>query len=476
MLKNNIFPENFMWGASTSANQVEGGYNEGGKGLSVADVLATTHKMREETDGIIEGRYYPSHVASDFYHNYKNDIKMMREMGLNSYRMSIAWTRIYPNGDDNTPNEEGLKFYDDIFDELKKYNIEPIVTISHYESPLKLSHEDGWANRNMINHYLKYCETIFIRYKDKVKYWITFNEINCLLVPFGIMTAGGIFSKIKSEKNTEQLRFTALHNQFIASAKAVKLAHKINPKNKVGCMIATMCNYPLTCNPEDILAAKKSEQMSNMFCSDVMIRGYYPSYSKRYLEEHNITLDITEEDLHELKTGIVDFYACSYYMTACISASPEEEGAEKASGNLIANIKNPYLKSSEWGWQIDPTGFRYVLNNVYDRYQIPIMIVENGLGAKDTVVDGKIEDDYRIDYLREHIKALREAIKDGAYVIGYMPWSAIDLIGLSTGSIEKRYGFIYVDVDNNGNGTYKRIPKKSFYWYKNVIKSNGEDL
>ena len=335
MLKNNIFPENFMWGASTSANQVEGGYNEGGKGLSVADVLATTPKMREETDGIIEGRYYPSHKASDFYHNYKNDIKMMSEMGLNSYRMSIAWTRIYPNGDEAQPNEEGLKFYDEIFDELRKYNIEPIVTISHYESPLKLAYEDGWSNKNMINHYLKYCETIFTRYKNKVKYWITFNEINCLLVPFGIMTAGGIFSKIKSEKNTEQLRFNALHNQFIASAKAVKLAHKINTENKVGCMIATMCNYPLTCNPEDILAAKKSEQMSNMFCSDVMIRGYYPSYSKRYFEDHNINIEITEEDLSELKTGTVDFYACSYYMTTCISASPEELGAEKVSGNLI---------------------------------------------------------------------------------------------------------------------------------------------
>lgn len=476
MLKNNIFPENFMWGASTSANQVEGGYNEGGKGLSVADVLATTPKMREETDGIIEGRYYPSHKASDFYHNYKNDIKMMSEMGLNSYRMSIAWTRIYPNGDEAQPNEEGLKFYDEIFDELRKYNIEPIVTISHYESPLKLAYEDGWSNKNMINHYLKYCETIFTRYKNKVKYWITFNEINCLLVPFGIMTAGGIFSKIKSEKNTEQLRFNALHNQFIASAKAVKLAHKINTENKVGCMIATMCNYPLTCNPEDILAAKKSEQMSNMFCSDVMIRGYYPSYSKRYFEDHNINIEITEEDLSELKTGTVDFYACSYYMTTCISASPEELGAEKASGNLIANIKNPYLKSSEWGWQIDPTGFRYILNNAYDRYQIPIMIVENGLGAKDTLIDGKVEDDYRIDYLKEHIKALREAIKDGVDVIGYMPWSAIDVIGLSTGSIEKRYGFIYVDIDNNGKGTYKRIPKKSFYWYKKVIKYNGEEL
>lgn len=241
-------------------------------------------------------------------------------------------------------------------------------------------------------------------------------------------------------------------------------------------MIATMCNYPLTCNPEDILAAKKSEQMSNMFCSDVMIRGYYPSYSKRYFEDHNINIEITEEDLSELKTGTVDFYACSYYMTTCISASPEELGAEKASGNLIANIKNPYLKSSEWGWQIDPTGFRYILNNAYDRYQIPIMIVENGLGAKDTLIDGKVEDDYRIDYLKEHIKALREAIKDGVDVIGYMPWSAIDVIGLSTGSIEKRYGFIYVDIDNNGKGTYKRIPKKSFYWYKKVIKYNGEEL
>ena len=463
-----------MWGASTAANQVEGGYNEGGKGLSVADILATTPKMREETDGIIEGRYYPSHVASDFYHHFKEDIKMMGEMGINSYRMSIAWTRIFPNGDDKEPNEEGLKFYDEVFDELRKNGIEPIVTISHYEPPLKLAYEGGWSKRKMIDHYLKYCETIFTHYKDKVRYWITFNEINCLMVPFGIMTAGGVFAKIKSEVNTEQLRFTALHHQFVASAKAVQLAHKINPENKVGCMIATMCNYPLTCNPEDVFAAKQHEQMYNMFCSDVMVRGYYPSYSKRFFNEHQITLEITEEDKKELKAGTVDFYSCSYYMSSCISVSPEK--GEKSTGNLAANLKNPYLKASEWGWQIDPTGLRYVLNNVYDRYQIPIMIVENGLGARDEVVDGKINDDYRIDYLRAHIAALREAVIDGVDVIGYLPWSALDLIGLSTGSIEKRYGFIYVDVNNDGEGTFRRIPKKSFQWYNKVIKTNGQEL
>ena len=475
MLDKDIFKSDFLWGASSSANQVEGGWNEDGKGISVADILATDFDsgMRKETKGVMHGEYYSSHKASDFYHRYKEDIKLMAGMGLKSYRMSIAWTRIFPNGDDENPNEAGLKFYDDVFDELAKYNIEPVVTISHYEPPLNLAKKGGWSNRKMIDYYLKYCRTIFKRYKDKVKYWITFNEINCLLVPFGIMTAGGVYMSMKSPENTKQLRYQCLHHQFVASAKAVKMAHEIIPDSKVGLMIASMCSYPLTCNPKDVFAAKQHEQIMNMYCSDIMIRGYYPSYSKRYFAENNITLDIKEEDYEILKEGTVDFYACSYYMTNCVSGTGE---GEKASGNLITGLKNKYLEESEWGWQIDPIGFRYFLNTVYDRYQIPIMVVENGLGARDEVVNGEINDTYRIDYLREHIKMLKEIILDGVEVIGYMPWSATDLVGLSTGSIEKRYGFIYVDSDNHGNGSFNRIPKKSYYWYKRVIETNGENI
>lgn len=473
MLDKNIFTNKFLWGASTSANQVEGGWNADGKGISIADVLATgkSNGLREETETVLEDRYYPSHIASDFYNNYKEDIKMFKELGLKAYRMSIAWTRIYPNGKEELPNEEGLKYYDNVIDDLLKYDIEPIVTISHYESPLALAHEGGWSNREMINHYLKYCETLFNRYKGKVKYWITFNEINCLLVPFGIMTAGGIYCSYKSPQNTEQLRFQALHHQFVASAKAVEIAHKIDPNYQMGCMIAYMCNYPLTCKPQDMLLAQQHDQMKNMFCSDVMIRGEYPGYALRYINDNNIKIEIKEEDLNIIKRGTVDFYSCSYYMSNCIG---EDKSSDKSSGNLISGLKNPYLKASEWGWQIDEKGLRWVLNNVYDRYRVPIMIVENGLGARDEVeIDGSINDDYRIEYLKKHIEQLKEALKDGVNVIGYLPWSAIDLIALSTGSIEKRYGFIYVDINNEGKGTFKRIPKKSFYWYKNVIKENG---
>lgn len=455
----------FLWGASTAANQMEGGWNEDGKGTSVVDVLAQTETMRKETDGVQDGYYYSSHRAVDYYHHYKDDIRLLGDMGINAFRMSIAWTRIYPTGMEDKPNEAGLAFYDKVFDELIKYGIEPVVTISHYEPPFALSKE-GWADRKMIDYYLKYAETLFRRYKDKVNYWITFNEINCLIVPFGIMTAGGIFSGIFDEKNTEQLRFAALHNQFVASAKAVAIAKSIRPDFKIGCMIASMLNYPLTCNPKDVLLAQQEEQMKNMFCSDVMIRGKYPSYCHRYFKEHDITLPIEEGDEDVLLKGTVDFYAFSYYMSNCIGC---DDSAEKSKGNLAGGLKNPYLKESEWGWQIDPEGMRIFMNRVYDRYNIPMMIVENGLGAYDKLEDGQVHDRYRIDYLAAHIEAMKEAIKDGVDVMGYLPWSAIDLMALSTGNIDKRYGFIYVDVDNKGNGTMKRIPKDSYYWYKNLI-------
>ncbi|TRZ40277.1 glycoside hydrolase family 1 protein [Niallia circulans] len=474
----NKFPENFLWGAATSAGQVEGGWDKGGKGPSVLDVLGGSidgSAFRIQTHEVKPDVYYPGQVASDFYHNFKEDIRLFAELGLKAYRMSIAWSRIFPNGDETEPNEEGLKFYDEVFHELKKYNIEPIVTILHYDAPLNLANKfGGWTSRDMINSYLNYCEVLFTRYKGKVKHWITFNEINCLLVPFGILTAGAVNIPIKSEENTKKIRIQALHHQFIASAKAVAMGHEIDEDNKIGCMIAYMCSYPLTCRPEDIRLAQEHDQIKNMLCGDVQVRGYYPRYAERYFKEKNIELQMLPEDEEILRKGKVDFYSMSYYMTNCIGI---EEDQEMMSGNLVIGAKNPYLKATEWGWQIDPLGLRWVLNNVYDRYQIPIMIVENGMGTTDIVTeDDKVFDDYRIDYLSRHIDQMAKSIEDGVELIGYTPWSALDLVSLSGGTMRKRYGFIYVDTDDQGNGTLKRIKKESFYWYQNVIKTNGQEI
>jgi len=476
------FPEGFLWGGATAANQCEGAYNEGGKGLSTADILTSGSRTtpRRITPVLEEGTYYPSHEAIDFYHRYKEDIKLFAEMGFKVFRMSIAWTRIFPNGDDAEPNEEGLKFYDNVFAELKKYNIEPLVTISHYEAPYNLTKKyNGWADRKVIDFYVKYCETIFKRYKDVVKYWLTFNEINALTMPFGTFIAGAIMPEgngelTNSKSNNEQIRYQALHHQLVASAKAVKLGHEINKNFKIGCMIAYMCTYPLTCKPEDVLLAQQKDNLSNFLCSDVQVRGAYPGFAKRYFKENNINIVMEKDDEKTLKEGCVDFYTFSYYMSNCISSDPNQE---EIGGNLSMGLKNPYLKASDWGWQIDPKGLRWALNNIYNRYQIPIMVVENGLGAVDTVEEGgSINDDYRIEYLREHIKEMKEAIADGVDLIGYTPWGCIDLVSGTTGEMEKRYGFIYVDKDNEGKGTLKRIPKKSFYWYKKVIETNGEEL
>lgn len=476
------FPEGFLWGGATAANQFEGGYKEGGKGLSTSDVMTGgTHTTpRRITPVLEEGTYYPSHEAIDFYHRYKEDIKLFADMGFKVFRMSIAWTRIFPNGDDAEPSEEGLKFYEDVFTELKKYNIEPLVTISHYEAPYNLTQKyNGWSDRRVVDFYVKYCETIFNRYKDKVKYWLTFNEINCLTLPFGTFMAGAIMPEGNGElsgnvKDNPQLRYQALHHQFIASAKAVKLGHEINKDFKIGCMIAYMASYPLTCNPEDVFLAQQKDNLSNFLCSDVQVRGVYPGFAKRYFKENNINIAMEEGDEQILKEGCVDFYTFSYYMSFCVSADPSQE---KIGGNLSMGLKNPYLKASAWEWQIDPKGLRWSLNNIYNRYQIPLMVVENGLGAADTVeADGSINDDYRIEYLREHIKEMKEAVVDGVDLMGYTPWGCIDLVSAGTGEMKKRYGFIYVDKDNDGKGTLDRYPKKSFYWYKNVIDTNGENL
>ncbi|NLC96824.1 MAG: glycoside hydrolase family 1 protein [Erysipelotrichaceae bacterium] len=478
------FPKGFLWGGATAANQCEGAWNVDGKGESTSDHLTggTVSSPRVFTHEIKEGVYYPSHEAIDHYHRYKEDIALFAEMGFKLYRLSINWTRIYPNGDDELPNQKGLDFYKSLFEECKKYDIEPLVTISHYEFPFELSKKwNGWEDRRSVDAFLKYSETIFNEYKDLVKYWLTFNEINIGVSSFGKTMSLGMMSDDNSsmfdfkEETPEAAgkRLQALHHQFIASAKAVILGHKINPDFQIGCMIAGQAMYPNTCNPKDVLKAQEAMYMGNYYCGDVQVRGEYSPFAQRLFDSYNFTLEVEEDDYEILKEGTVDFYSFSYYMSSCASADPE---VLKNVGNMITGIKNPYIEASDWGWGIDPDGLRFYLNDVYNRYRIPLMVVENGLGAIDELIDGKVHDTYRIDYLRKHIEAMKEAIKDGVDLIGYTMWGCIDLVSASTGEMKKRYGFIYVDKDNDGNGTLDRFKKDSFYWYKKVIETNGEDL
>lgn len=473
--------KNFLWGAATAANQVEGGFDEGVKGLSCADMLSNgtkEHPRQITPQTTEESLYYPNRIASDFYHHYEEDIALMSEMGLKCYRMSIAWTRIFPTGEETEPNEEGLAFYDRVFDLLKKNNIEPMVTISHYEMPIYLvNHYNGWASRKVIDLFLNYCKVLFERFHTKVTYWMTFNEINCGTLALGNYMSLGIVNagtrSFTQQVDDKQLRYQALHHQMVASAKAVQLAHKIDPSLQVGCMIAMMPTYPLTCHPKDLLKCQKQWQEINYYCTDVMVRGAYGAYADKMWKEMNVQLEILPQDQQDLMQGRVDYIAISYYQTNCVS---HEDDHSMIGGNLLAGVANPYLKASEWGWQIDPDGLRYTLKELYDRYQLPIMIVENGLGAFDKLeTDGTVHDPYRIDYLRQHIQAMLAAIEDGADVMGYTPWSAIDIVSASTGEMAKRYGFIYVDSDDYGNGSFARYRKDSFYWYKKVIASNGRE-
>lgn len=473
--------KNFLWGAATAANQVEGGFDEGGKGLSCADMLSNgtkEHPRQITPQTTEESLYYPNRIASDFYHHYEEDIALMAEMGLKCYRMSIAWTRIFPTGEETEPNEEGLAFYDRVFDLLKKNGIEPMVTISHYEMPIYLvNHYNGWASRKVIDLFLNYCKVLFERFHTKVTYWMTFNEINCGTLALGNYMSLGIVNagtrSFTQQVDDKQLRYQALHHQMVASAKAVQLAHTIDPSLQVGCMIAMMPTYPLTCHPKDLLKCQKQWQEINYYCTDVMVRGAYGAYADKMWKEMNVHLEILPQDQQDLMQGRVDYIAISYYQTNCVS---HEDDHSMIGGNLLAGVANPYLKASEWGWQIDPDGLRYTLKELYDRYQLPIMIVENGLGAFDKLeTDGTVHDPYRIDYLRQHIQAMLAAIEDGADVMGYTPWSAIDIVSASTGEMAKRYGFIYVDSDDYGNGSFMRYRKDSFYWYKTVIASNGRE-
>lgn len=415
----------------------------------------------------------------DAYHHYKEDIALFAEMGFKCCRLSIAWTRIFPTGMETEPNEKGLAFYDRVFDELEKYGIEPIVTISHYEMPFALVEKcNGWEGRECIDYYIRFCEAIFERYQNRVRYWLTFNEINSGTVAIGSIQALGTFrgysGPLASAPDKLQERFQALHHQFVASARAVRLAHEKYPRFRMGNMCLQAMMYPFSPNPDDILETEKRNQIINFFCGDVQVRGKYPGYIQRYFEENGITIRMEEKDLEDIQKGVVDFYTFSYYMTTCVSA---DENKEKMGGNFMGGVKNPYLETSAWGWQIDPKGLRYNLNVLYARYQIPIMIVENGLGAYDQPEeDGCIHDTYRIEYMKKHIEQMKEAVKDGVDLIGYTPWGCVDLISASTGEMAKRYGMIYVDKYDDGTGTLARRKKDSFYWYQKVIASNGEDL
>lgn len=474
------FPKNFLWGGATAANQYEGGFDEGGKGLTITDLLTNgSHTSpRKICKSEEKGCYYPNRIASDFYHHYKEDIALMAEMGFNVYRMSISWARIFPNGIEEKPNENGLKFYDAVFDECKKYGIEPLVTLSHYDCPLYLTDNyNGWASRKLIDLFDRYVRTVFMRYKGKVKYYLTFNEINCATLKLGNYMSLGIrhegTNNFLDQVDDINVRYQALHHQLVASAKAVIAAREIDSEIKVGNMIAMMPVYPLTPSPKDMLLMQKEWREKQYYCSDVQVKGEYPYYAQVMWDKMGMQLDITEEDKDILKRGTVDFYSMSYYQTNCVTVM---ENVATSSGNLLGGAKNPYLETSSWGWQIDPDGLRYTLNDIYARYNIPIIIVENGLGAKDVLeADGTVHDPYRIDYLNKHIKAMKECIEqDGVDLFGYTWWGCIDLVSASTGEMAKRYGFVYVDSDDYGNGTFKRYKKDSFYWYKKVIETNGE--
>ncbi len=473
------FPKEFLWGGATAANQCEGAYQEDGRGLANVDTIPYGEDrfpvmlgLKKMLECDIE-HFYPSHDAIDFYHRYQEDIKLFAEMNMKCYRFSIAWTRIFPNGDDETPNEKGLDFYEAVVDECLKYRIEPLITICHFDAPIALIKKyGGWKDRRMIDAFMKLCHALFTRLNGKVKYWLTFNEINMLLhLPF---MGAGIYFEEGEDKN--QVLYTAAHHELVASAKAVKLAHEMMPNAMVGCMLAAGQFYPYSCHPQDVYKGMESDR-DNYFFIDVQARGEYPVWAVKRMEKLGVNIDITSEDTKLLQEGTVDFISFSYYASRCVSADPEIN-KQNAKGNAVFSaVKNPYLKASEWGWQIDPLGLRITCNTLYDRYQKPLFIVENGLGANDTVEEDGIHDTYRIDYMREHIKAMDAVInEDGLPLLGCTFWGIIDLISASTGEIKKRYGTIYVDKQVDGSGNLERKKKDSFVWYQKVIESNGTIL
>ncbi len=474
-------PKNFLWGGALAAHQFEGGVLETSKGLSVADVMTngTKDTPRVITDGVQEGLYYPNHKGNDFYHHWKEDIGYMAEMGFKCFRTSIAWTRIFPLGDEEEPDAEGLKFYDDIFDELLKNGIEPVITLSHFEMPYHLAKEyGGFMSKQVIDFFVKFARVCFEHYNGKVKYWMTFNEINNQMNYvndiFGWTNSGVHFG---TYDDPEKAMYQCGINELIASAKAVKIGHEINPDYLIGNMIAMVPYYPFSCRPADqVLAQQMMHQ--RYFWSDTQVRGHLPAYALKMFERKGWTFDISEEETQALKEGTVDYIGFSYYMTNTVDSTANKDVSKSLDGSSAHSVANPYINVSDWGWSIDPEGLRYALNAFYERYEIPLFIVENGFGAIDVKEeDGSCHDPYRIDYLRSHIEAMKKAFEeDGVDLMGYTPWGCIDCVSFTTGEMKKRYGFIYVDRNNDGSGTCERSKKDSFEWYKRVIASNGENL
>lgn len=467
----------FLWGGAIAANQAEGAYLKDGKKLTVMDVVPQGVYRRKIKQGLIDYKtvydestyHYPSHAGINFYHTYPEDIKLLAEMGITAFRTSISWTRIYPTGEEKEPNAEGIRYYKSLFELCRSYGIEPVVTLSHFDVPLHLVETYGaWRNRKMIDLYLKYARTVFVAFKGLVKYWITFNEINVIL--HNSFSGAGLI--LCDEENPEQVKYQAAHHELVASAAATKIAHEIDPENQIGCMLAAGDYYPYSCHPEDVWSALNKNRESYFFI-DIQSRGTYPAYAERLFAEKGVEIVTEKDDFVLLSDHTVDFIALSYYTSRCIS---HQTTSEKTEANVMTSIINPYLESSDWGWQMDPLGLRTTLNTLYDRYQKPLFLVENGLGAKDDFKNGTVNDDYRIDYLGQHIQAMREAQRDGVELIGYLAWGCIDLVAASTGEMSKRYGFIYVDQDDEGNGTNARFKKKSFDWFKKVIASNADCL
>ncbi|KRM89504.1 glycoside hydrolase family 1 protein [Liquorilactobacillus vini] len=475
------FPTGFLWGGATAANQVEGAWNLDGKGLTTAEVVKkATNRKKMSMDAVDQvtlhqaindhtTMLYPKRRGVDFYHHYAEDIKLFAEMGFKVYRFSIAWARILPHGDDKQPNQAGLDFYDRVLTELEKYQIQPLITLSHYEMPLDLTLKyNGWSDRRTIAAFNHYTQIVFEHFGQRVKYWLTFNEINT--GTWGFHATGAIDQGLSKQQQL-QLRYQSLHHQLVASALATKQLHELYPTDKIGCMLARMQTYPASPKPEDVRAAQLADQ-KNLFFSDVQVRGEYPAFMNRYFAENKLIIKMGTDDQAILANNPVDFISFSYYMTTVTKA--DQDGT--AVGNMATGGRNPYLKESAWGWQIDPIGLRITLNELWDRYQKPLFVVENGLGAQDKLVNDQIHDSYRISYLRQHIIQMKEAIKDGVKLLGYTMWGPIDLISFSTSEMSKRYGLIYVDQDDLGRGTLTRIRKDSFYWYQKVIATNGTDL
>ncbi len=485
------FPKNFLWGGDISANQAEGGWNEGGKSPNMTDYMTggtkssprmATYVMPDGTTGkapgmiehvmipegarlaVLDNEYYPNHNATDFYHHYKEDIEMFAEMGYTAFNMTLSWARIFPKGVKEGPNPEGVKFYHDVFGLLKKHGIEPLVHLYKYDMPaFYITEWGGWSNRAMIDEFVEYAKYSIDEYKDEVTLWSTFNEINAAIFSFS------------NDHDVLQKCYTALHNQFVASARTVKYLHDNYPEKKIGCMTAGIFTHAYTCDPKDELANQKQMQDAFYYCTDTFTRGHYPSFANRLWKELGITIEVSEEDKKDMLEGKVDFVEFSYYFSNVVTTHKGE--AEETAGNILGGLKNPYLEVSDWGWAKDPEGLKFFLHEIYDRYQVPLFNCENGLGAFDTLnEDGTVHDDYRVDYLRSHIKAMKEAVEEGVDLMGYTTWGSIDLVSASTGEIRKRYGQIYVDVDDDGNGTFKRYKKDSFYYIQKVYKSNGEDL